>query len=115
MLAFTIPFPNITIIFSTWGDISGLSKKFLSHSFPLSVNSFFGLPAFDWVGLMRSLNLFANAEITSLRFLGLFGSVFATFWMLLELMWAREKAESSFCSVTRFAAVAVAILFLTSS
>ena len=102
MLAFTIPFPNITIIFSTWGDISGLSKKFLSHSFPLSVNSFFGLPAFDWVGLMRSLNLFVNAEMTFLRFLGLFGSVFAA---LLDLMWACEKAESSFCSVTRFAAV----------
>ena len=58
---------------------------------------------------MRSLNLFVNPEITSLRFLWLFGSVFATFWMLLDLMWAHEKAESSFCSVTRFAAVAVAI------
>ena len=72
--------------------ISVLSKKFLSHSFSLSVNSFFGLPAFDWIGLMRSLNLFANAEMTSLRFLGLFGSVFATFWILLDPMWACEKA-----------------------
>ena len=62
---------------------------------------------------MHCLNLFANAEITSLRFLGLFGSVFATFWMLLDLMWACEKVGSSFCSVTRFAAVAVAILSLT--
>ena len=93
--------------------MSGLSKKFFSHSFSLSVNSFFGLPAFDWAGLMRSLNLFVNAEMTFLRFLGLFGSVFATFWMLLDLIWACEKAESSFCSVTRFAAVAVAVLSLT--
>ena len=75
--------PGVTYV------ISGLSKKFLSHSFSLPVNSFFGLPAFDWVGL----NLYANAEMTSLRFLGLFGSVFATFWMLLDLMWTCEKAE----------------------
>ena len=94
----------------TYG-ISGLSKTFLSHSFSLSVSLFFGLPSFDWVGLMRNLNLFANTEMTSLRFPGHFGSVFATFWMLLDLMWAYKKAESSFCSVTRFAAVAVAILF----
>ena len=96
----------------TYG-ISGLSKTFLSHSFSLSVNSFFGLPYFNWVGLMRSLNLFAIAEMTSLRFLGLFGSVFTTFWMLLDLMWACEKAESLFCSITRFAGLAVAILSLT--
>ena len=62
---------------------------------------------------MRGLNLFANAEITSLHFLGLLRSVFATFWMILDLMWASEKVESSFCSVTRFAAVAVAILSFT--
>ena len=93
--------------------ISGLSKKFLNQSFLLSVNSFFGLPAFDWLGLMRSLNLFSNAEMTLLHFLGLFGNVFATFWMLLDLMWACENAEPSFCSITRFAAVAVAILSLT--
>ena len=67
--------------------------------FSLSVNSFFGLPAFDWVGSMHSLNLFANAEITSLRFLGLFKSFFATFWRLLDLMWACEKAKSLFCYV----------------
>ena len=48
---------------------------FLNHSFSLLVNSLFGLPIFDWVGLMRSLNLFVNAEMTSLRFRGLFGSV----------------------------------------
>ena len=59
---------------------------------------------------MHSLNLFANAEMTFLRFLGLFGSVFAA---LLGLMWACEKAESLFCSVARFAAVTVAILSLT--
>ena len=69
----------------------GLSKKFLSHSFSLLVNSFFDLPVFDSVGLMRSSNLFADAEMTSLRELGLFGSVFVTFWMLLDLMWACEK------------------------
>ena len=99
--------PGVTYV------ISSLSKMFLSHSFSLSANSFFGLPAFDWVGFIYSLNLFANAEMTSLRFLGLFGSVFATFWRLLDLMWTCEKAESSFCSVTRFAVVAVAILSLT--
>ena len=93
--------------------ISSLSKTFLSYSFSLSVNSFFGLPAFDWVGLMRSSNLFANAEMTSLLFLALFGSVFPTFWMLLDLMWACEKAESSLCFIARFAAVTVAILSLT--
>ena len=81
----------------------------MSHYFSLSVNSVFGLPAFDWVGLMSSLNLFANVEMTSLHLLGLFEGVFATFWMLLDLMWAYEKAESSVCSVIRFAAVAVAI------
>ena len=93
--------------------ISGLSKKFLSHYFSLSVSSLSGLPAFNWLGLMHSLNLLVNTEMTSLRFLGLLESVFATFWMLLDLMWACEKAESLFCSVTRFAAVGVAILSLT--
>ena len=93
--------------------ISSLSKKLQSHSFSFPVNSFFGGPIFDWVGLLRSLNLFTNAEMTSLCLLELFGSVFATFWMLLDLMWACEKAESSFCSVTRFVTVAVAILSLT--
>ena len=88
--------------------MSGSSKKFLSHSFSLSVNFFFGLPVFNWVGLMRSLNLFANAEMTSLRFLGLL-EVF----LRLDLMWSCQKGESSFSSVTRFAAVAVAILSLT--
>ena len=83
--------------------ISGLSKKFLSHSFSLLVNSFCGLPVFDWVGLMRSLNLFANAEMTYLHFLELFGNVFATFWILLDLKWASVKSESSFCCVTRSA------------
>ena len=73
--------------------ISGLSKKFLSHSFSLSVNSFFGLPVFDWVGLMRNLNFFTNAEMT-LRFLGLFGSVFATFWMLLVGLCGLAKKQS---------------------
>ena len=62
---------------------------------------------------MNSLNLFANAEITSLSFLGLFGSVFATFRVLLDLTWGCEKAESLFYSVTRFAAVAVAMISLT--
>ena len=52
--------------------ISGLSKRFFSHFFSLSANSLFGLPAIDWVGLIGSLNLFAIAEMTSLR-LGLFG------------------------------------------
>ena len=64
---------------------------------------------------MDNLNLFANAKMASLRFLGLFECVFATFWMLLDLMWNCEKAESSFCSVTRLAGVAVAILSLTRS
>ena len=50
---------HIRYFFWTY-EILGLSKTFLSHSFSLSVNTFFGLPAFDWVGLMLSLNLFAN-------------------------------------------------------
>ena len=62
---------------------------------------------------MGCFNLFANAEITSPLFPGIFGSVFATFWTLLDLMWACEKTESSFTFVTRFLAVAVAILSLT--
>ena len=76
--------------------ISALSKKFLSHSFSLSVNSFCGLPAFDWDGLMRSFNLFANAEMTYLHFLGLFGSVFASFWMLLVLCGYAKKQSHRF-------------------
>ena len=58
-----------------------------------SVNSFFRLPTFEWVELMRGLNLFGIAEIASLRFLGRFGSIFVTSWMLLDLMRAWEKAE----------------------
>ena len=85
----------------------------MSLSFSLSVNSFFGLPAFDWGSLMRSLNLFSKAEMTFLRFLGLFESVFATFWMLIDLMWSCEKAESSFYFIAKFEAVVVAILSLT--
>ena len=93
--------------------IQRLSKTFLSYSFSLSVNSFFGLPAFYCVGLMRSLNLFVNSEMTSLHFLGLFGSAFAFFWILLDLMWGCKKAETSVDSVIRFSPVAVAILSLT--
>ena len=62
---------------------------------------------------MRSLNLFTNAEMTTLCFLWLFASVFATFLMHLDLMWACKKAKSSFYSVAIFAPVAVAILSLT--
>ena len=94
-------------------ETSGLSKKFLGHSFSLSVNSFFGLPAFDCVDLMWSFNLFANAEMSPLCFLGLFGSVFAAFWMLLDLIWGCEEEKLSSCFVTRFAGVAVYILSLT--
>ena len=68
----------------------------MSHSLSLSVNSFCGLPAFDWDGLMRSFNLFANAEMTYLHFLGLFGSVFATFWMLLVLCGYAKKQSHRF-------------------